>query len=210
MGDKICKNCDLRRTDLTGMRFGRLVVMSLSPERSPYRYKKWICKCDCGNTKSIIGSLLVHGKTRSCGCILGRNYDTKSRLYSIWIHMKSRCNNPKHDAYKNYGGRGIKICSEWVNDFMAFKDWALNNGYADSLTLDRIDNNKGYAPDNCRWATNEEQASNKRNNHYITVDGITKTVSQWEKELGLSYGTIYHRLKSGWSERDAVTTRKVK
>ena len=142
--------------DLTGQRFGRLTVL----ERTEL---KWLCKCDCGNKKIVAGGHLVSGDTKSCGCLRIKHGMRNTRLYSIWHGMKERCYNTKHKFYKHYGGRGIKVCEEWKNDFQTFADWALSHGYADNLTIDRIDVNGNYEPSNCQWATNAEQQRNKRN-----------------------------------------------
>lgn len=120
---------------------------------------------------------------------------TNTRLFSIWHGMKKRCYEKKHNNYTNYGGRGIGVCSEWKESFIAFKSWAEANGYKDNLTLDRIDNNKNYCPENCRWLTIKEQQSNRRNNHWVTYKGITKTATQWASELGITRQGLLYRLK---------------
>lgn len=191
--------------NLIGQRFGKLVVLELCKERAPDRHYLWRCKCDCGNYKNIMGKFLKSGHSKSCGCITKRPYDTKSRLYHIWCGMKQRCFIKKSDAYNNYGGRGIVVCDEWKNDFISFQNWAFDNGYEDNLTIERLNVNDGYNPSNCTWITKEEQACNKRNNHFFVKDGRKRTVADIEKELGLSQGTIYHRLKSGWSVEDAIS-----
>lgn len=124
---------------------------------------------------------------------------TKTRLYTIYHGMKQRCYNPNNPRYKNYGYRGIGICDEWLTDFMSFYRWSANNGYSDNLTIDRIDNTKGYSPDNCRWITNAEQQNNKRTNVYINVDDEKKTVAQWAKEKGINPKTLSERYSSGIS-----------
>lgn len=158
--------------DLTGQRFGRLTVV----ERAENKWHKtaWRCSCDCGNMVVANGSHLLSGRVQSCGCLRKelartsaskRNFShggTGTRLYRIWCGAKNRCYDKNNPCFCDYGGRGITVCDEWLHDFVVFRDWAMSHGYRDTLSLDRIDNNSGYRPDNCRWATWEEQASNKR------------------------------------------------
>lgn len=203
--NECCGKC--KSENLIGKKFGRLVVIAFDEERTSDRRYKWICKCDCGNIKSVSGRSLKNGYTKSCGCITRRSYDAKSRLYHIWIGMRSRCNSPKSDAYKNYGGRGIRVCDEWNNDFEIFQRWAIENGYASDLTIDRIDVDGDYEPLNCRWITRDEQAKNKRNNNSICIDGDERIIADWERIIGGSQGVIYHRLKSGWTEEKAIGTK---
>lgn len=120
-----------------------------------------------------------------------------TRIYREWCHMKERCNSVKHKSYKHYGGKGIKVCEEWQKDFIPFYEWSMNNGYRDNLTLDRIDVDGNYEPNNCRWITNLEQQRNKKNNRFLTIEGITKTVSEWATISNLDRHTIYYRLDKG-------------
>ena len=129
----------------------------------------------------------------------------KHRLFSVWNGMKQRCFNSNWYAYKDYGGRGISVTDEWKDDFLCFYHWAMNNGYRQGLTLDRIDNSKGYSPDNCRWVTIKEQSNNRRSNRNITYKGQTKTLTQWSEELGMSFFTLRDRLNNGWSIEKAFT-----
>lgn len=152
-------------------------------------------------------------KNAGYGCIKCRKTtqthgDSRTRLYGIWCNMKDRCYRPGNGAYERYGGRGILLCDEWVNDYSSFKSWSISHGYAANLSIDRIDNDMGYGPDNCRWVTSKEQCYNRRSNHLITANGKTQTILQWCKELGVSKSTVYNRLRLGWSEERAVTTPK--
>lgn len=204
--------------DLTGQKFGRLTVLSRCEENNR-GYAQWLCKCDCGNTKIVRTDLLKSGRVRSCGCIareihskkcrelgLSRITHNKSntRLYKIYMNMKDRCNRVNCPAYKDYGGRGIKVCNEWENDFNKFYEWSINNGYDDKLTIDRVDNNKGYSPDNCRWVDRKAQCLNTRYNIYITYNNKTKTLKEWTDELSLPYLKIWKRLHRGWSFERAI------
>ena len=192
-----------KEIDLTGMRFGYLTVLERDTEeyiwKNNARGVKWICQCDCGNIKSVFGCNLRSDKTRSCGCLSGRRGLDKpqrvkhrttehdARLRCIYGGMIQRCYNENNCGYREYGGRGIKMCREWYarNGFWAFRDWALENGYREDLTIDRIDNDKGYSPDNCRWATTREQANNKRNNIIIEIEGQKHSLTEWAEKLGI-------------------------
>ena len=200
------------KKNLIGRRFGRLVVVAESPERKHGR-KTWICRCDCGNETAVIDTSL--GKaTNSCGCLrreraAGLNLKHgmhKDRLYRIWGNMRGRCCNPKHKSFVHYGNRGIEVCTEWDSDFKSFADWALSNGYADDLTIDRIDVNGNYEPSNCRWATMKEQQNNRTDSHFVTYNGETKTITEWANCLGVRPDVIFCRLQRGWSKELAVST----
>lgn len=200
------------RQDLTGQRFGRLVVLG----HDSMSYKKscdtrWICLCNCGEKKSIFKGSLVGKKTKSCGCLQKqltsirrrKHYDKGTRLYTTWACMKDRCSREKNKNYKNYGGRGIKVCSEWI-EWLNFKEWALSSGYADDLTIERIDVNKGYSSENCIWIPLKDQAINKRYRR-LTYKGKSLTVREWAKKLDIIEDTLYSRLRLGMSVEDALS-----
>lgn len=202
--------------DLTGKRFGRWQVTGFAGRNSAGK-DYWFCVCDCGNTKQVRGDGLTGGRNQSCGCysrerakqtgaIRGK-LNVKhgllgTRIYSIWHHMKDRCLNPGHVAYKRYGGRGISICEEWL-DPEAFYQWASVSGYRDGLTLDRIDNDAGYCPSNCRWATPKQQA----NNRCDVKKYAGKTPSEWASQIGISLSAMHRRLKN-WPLEVAISTPK--
>lgn len=156
------------KTDLIGKRFGKLVVVSLysNASRNPPTARKWLCKCDCGNEVIVIGRNLGSGNTQSCGClkktVKGAYLPNKNRVYNSWRAMRARCNNENNNRYHLYGGRGISVCDEWNDSFDKFREWALSNGYADNLTIDRIDPDGNYCPENCRWIPPEMQSSTRR------------------------------------------------
>jgi hypothetical protein len=134
---------------------------------------------------------------------------TRTRLYVIWCHMIERCENEHSERFADYGGRGIRVCEEW-KDFVSFRDWALNNGYSKSLTIDRIDNDGNYEPGNCKWSSVKDQCNNRRTNHLLTYKGRTQTMTQWAEELGMNPGTFKYRIYLGWSVERAIETPVVK
>lgn len=194
------------KNDLTGQRFGRLTVIGVDDRGTQKTY--FYCQCDCGNVKSIRSDSLLNGAIRSCGCLkkeqdrvnLEANHShkmSKTRLYEIWQGMKGRCYNIHNARYASYGGKGITVCDEWKDDFSIFYKWAIDNGYSEELTIDRIDNCGGYSPANCRWATQKEQALNRDTNIKITIGNATKTLAEWCEIFGVEYKTVSARLKRG-------------
>lgn len=197
--------------DRTGKRYGKLTALYIS-STNPI---KWHCRCDCGNECDVISYNLPNGNTKSCGCeqkkIASKTHKIhgmkNTRLYYIWIGMKERCTNPKNKRYNRYGGRGIKICEEWKNDFIAFYKWAKDNGYKDELTIDRINVDGNYEPNNCRWASWKEQANNTSNNLVYELNGETHTLAEWSEIYAMKYQTVRTRIRQlGWSLEEALTT----
>lgn len=154
---------------LTGKQYGDLTVVQYAG-KAKTRHSLWECICNCGEISIVRQSNLVSGKTRSCGCKEGcRKHElSHHRLYRIWQGMKNRCYDHRTNGFSNYGGRGITVYDQWLNDFEAFYNWAMNNGYSHTLTIDRIDNNAGYSPSNCRWATKLQQTENRRKKYVVT------------------------------------------
>ena len=202
--------------DHTGQRFGKLFVVGKSDKKKgKYTGAFWECKCDCGNVVIVPGSSLRSGETRSCGCLrkamvgeLKRTHGMcRTRIYRIWQAMIKRCCSPGYERYSEYGGRGISVCDEWRNDFLSFYNWSMENGYSDELTIDRIEVNGNYEPENCRWATYKEQGNNTRRNHYITFDGETHTMCEWAKIKGMKYQTLAARINIyHWDIEKALNT----
>lgn len=183
------------------------------------RQKLWLCKCDCGNAKITKTSYLTSGDTSSCGCYRKecelRNLSKfwgkprshglhNTRIYQIWADMKDRCNNEKSKAFNHYGGRGIKVCEQWQKDFVNFYNWTMNNGYKDNLTIDRINVNGDYEPNNCRWVTWKVQANNKRTSKKITIFGETKTTFEFEQQYNLKAHLLIDRYNKGYRDEKLV------
>lgn len=187
--------------DLTGETFNNLTVLYRSADvgRDPNKpVVNWVCRCKCGNLAIVSSSALITGHSKSCGCMrVIHNESHKTRLYCIWENMKKRCRWEKDKRYKNYGGRGISVCDEWKNNYLVFKAWALSSGYKDDLTIERIDNNGNYCPENCRWATLAEQAQNTTRTRYVDFHGKKMTIRQIATELGVTYSAVQHRLDRG-------------
>lgn len=214
--------------DLTGQKFNRWTVLEYAG-KDKHNNALWLCECDCiDKTRRIVnGNNLRRGISTSCGCwqkelakenCIERNIDTGaqyarkhglsgSRIYRIWCDMKSRCYRKKDAHYFLYGGRGIKIYDEWKNDFMTFYNWAIDNGYNETLTIERIDVNGNYEPNNCKWATFDEQANNKRCSRIYTYNNKTQTLKQWANEYNINYHTLTSRIDEfNWDFEKALIT----
>ncbi len=202
--------------DLTGERFGRLLVI----EKIGCIKKKgsvWKCLCDCGKTVEVLGTYLRRGDTKSCGCyhsdsvrrMMLTHGKSKTRLYRVWAGIKNRCNNPNSSNYKYYGAQNITMCEEWEKSFEVFEKWALDSGYDESAkpqvcTLDRIDNESGYSPDNCRWTDHTHQCNNQKSNRLFEYNGVIHTMAEWAKIFKMNYSTLRARIRKGMNFEDAI------
>jgi len=200
----------MAKIDLRGKRFGRLTVISVFGKTKSLN-TIWLCKCDCGNEIPVINTNLTRGNSKSCGCgniekICERNTThgmTGTPLYKVWVSMRNRCNTKSCSVYRYYGGRGIKICNEW-QEFNNFYNWAVKNGFKEGLTLDRKNNNGNYEPSNCRWVTQLMQSNNKRNNRYLTINGMTASLADICRLYNAKYKLVWKRLKAGWTLEKAL------
>ena len=174
--------------------------------------RMWDCVCVCGNHRALTHYEITRKKRFSCGCKAAEQSrknatihgDSHKRLHNIWSGMRARCYNINDYHFKWYGGRGITMCDSWRNDYVEFKSWAMKNGYDGNLSIDRIDNDGQYSPENCRWVTPTVQCNNTRRNHFIEIDGERRTITEWSNTSGIKQATIRKRLKLGWNNRDAV------
>lgn len=197
-----------------GTRFGRLTVVKEGP--SQRKRATSVCRCDCGTLCVKVNVYLRSGGTRSCGCLLKysglkkRTHGaTRTRLYRIYMQMMRRCYNRRHDAYQRYGAKGVVVCDEWRGHPSEFIRWARANGYRDDLTIDRIAGGTSpYSPDNCRWATVEQQANNRSSNHTLVHDGRRYTIAEAVRVFGVSRDRIKHRLKRGLPIEEVLDPRR--
>lgn len=210
-----------RIKDLTGQKFERLIVKGYIGKNNK-NHALWLCRCSCDNYTLVTTTDLKSGHVKSCGCLkiemtIERNKNnsyakhgqSRTRIYRIWQLMKDRCSNVNRDRYKDYGGRGITYCKEWV-DFKCFYSWAIDNGYKENLTIDRINVNGNYEPNNCRWITNKEQQNNKRYHHLFLFNGEIKNLAQWGEETGLPYDIIWRRIQDGFDSSEVLSPIKDK
>jgi len=195
--------------DLTGERFGKLTVTGFNRREIQkgymYRYY-WNCVCDCGNECVVSAQLLKRGITKSCGCLRGRHHMSNTKIYGIWKGIKSRCFNKNHIHYDKYGGRGVSICDEWLV-FENFYSWSIKSGYKEGLSIDRIDNDVNYCPENCRWADQTIQNSNKRNNVIVDYHGEKYTLSSLSRKVGINRKTLKNRLSTLFDENEIYSKK---
>lgn len=219
------KKYKTRLIDMTGQKIGKLTVLKYLGTKG--KGALWLCKCDCGNECKKYGGQLRKMLGVSCGCdtrqkqidiahrtiAKTKHGDCFSRLYFVWLDMRARCNNPKDISYHNYGAKGVTVCNEWMHDYLNFKKWALKNGYnpdakRGECTLDRIDNSKGYGPNNCRWVNARVQSNNRKNSYRIEYNGEIHTASEWSEITGIPQGVIYARRKAGWGPEKILSRAK--
>lgn len=194
---------------LVGHRFGNLLVVGLDPVRTASKKRLWLCRCDCGEETSVLTQSLVEGKTKSCGCGNNRPGGVGHGLsgtdeYYAWHNMVSRCTDPANPSWALYGGRGITVCPQWVGSFRQFLS-DMGSKPAPGLTLDRIDNERGYMPGNTRWATPREQAENRRTTRKLSIGNKTMSLAAWGRVNGVSKSNVYSRIRAGWTPIDAVS-----
>lgn len=224
-GIKIIPIPNKRIKDLTGKKFNKLLVKGYIGKNDKNQ-ALWLCMCECEKYIVVNTSSLKNGHTKSCGCLkseltIQRNKTNvhikhgkaRTRIYRIYQGMKERCYNKNNERYKNYGKRGIIICDEWLNKengFINFYNWAMNNGYTDELTIDRINVDSNYEPNNCRWITNKEQQSNKTYHHLLDYNGKIQNIAKWSEQTGLPYDVIWRRIEDGWNVNDILKPIKDK
>lgn len=208
---KPASECKRPRVDLTGHVFGKWTVIEFAGRSVAQNATYWACRCECGSTRNVCGPTLTRSESVSCGCtkaeIARKTFSRHSQYgtpeYFIWIGIKDRCYRTRNPGYKNYGGRGIQVCDRWKNSFDLFLS-DMGPRPSRQHQIDRIDNDKDYCPENCRWATRRQQCNNKRTTHLLTVDGEAKSIAEWARETGISQGTIWRRISLGWQSSDAV------
>ncbi len=189
----------MKKLDLVGERFGKLLVVGMAENIG--KNTSWLCRCDCGVEKPVLTYNLQAGKSLSCGCVRGvkigdfarTHSGSGTKIYAIYKGMKQRCNNDKNPAYKWYGGKGVCICTQWLESFEAFREWAISNGFKDGLSIDRINPDGGYNPGNCRWITMKKQANNKLNSMFIVIDDEKFTIAEWAERSKSNKPSLYDK-----------------
>lgn len=205
--------------DLTGLKFGKWFVITRAEDhvsKGGFKFTQWLCQCDCGKQQNVFANALLSGRSTSCGCAqhdhsketCRKNFTThgesKTRLYKIWASIKKRCTNPNATNYSDYGGRGISMCDSWASDYCCFAKWAHSNGYADNLSIERIDVNGDYDPSNCTWADTITQANNRRSSVRLSCQGKNMTIAEWSRELGITYKQLHKKLSAGKSLEEII------
>lgn len=196
--------------NLTGQKFGRWTVISEAPRHGQTRY--WLCQCDCGTVREVRQQNLINGQSTSCGCYhreeaksIGnrsrKHGDFGTHLYGIWAGMKRRCYNPHTKYYEDYGGRGIKVCDKWL-DYVPFKEWATSHGYSEGMSIERLDVNGNYCPENCTWIPKNQQNRNKRNTIRIEYKGKTYTLKEISEITHIKEHTLFARYQRGWTSEE--------
>ena len=200
--------------DITGKKFNKLTVVERL-QNDVGGIPVWLCMCECGNFTRVRGKNLKNGSVKSCGCIL-KNGTTKThglsrtKIYNTWSSMKARCFNPKSRSYKRYGARGITVCEQWKNSFEEFYSWSIQNGYNENLTIERINNDGNYCPENCKWIPQKEQCRNRSTNIEFEYMGKKHILIEWCEILNLDYKFIHNRIyKMGWSFEKSISTPKI-
>lgn len=200
--------------DLTGKKFGYLTVVE-RVQNAKNGKARWKCMCDCGNETIVTSTDIMTGHTSSCGCKRYESHNcvhgmNKTDIHTKWVQMRQRCYNKNYVSYAHYGAKGISVCEEWKTDFIEFMNWSYSNGYKEGLSLDRIDNGKGYSPDNCRWVKWEDQSGNRTNNIKVTFNGKTQNLRKWCTELGKDYLFIRQRIiRDGMTFEEAISIPKM-
>lgn len=197
--------------NMTGQKFNHLTVLSRNGVQGKGQ-AAWLCRCDCGNEATIRGDQIRSGHTKSCGCqrmvivkaAITTHGRARTRVHTIWIQMRGRCQNPNNSAFSYYGGRGIQVCERWES----FENFLSDMGEPPTTghSIDRIDANSNYSPQNCRWSTDTEQSWNKRSTRFVDIGGIIKPMAVWIKEFGIGHGTVYKRMAKGMTPEEAITT----
>jgi len=202
------------KTTLEGKIFGRLNVLNFAGRNKQYD-SLWDCVCECGNKVKVRGGVLKNGHTKSCGC-LQRDRASKAKtthglsgekLYKVWGAIKERCYNPNNRSFKDYGFRGIKMCSQWKTSFKKFYNWAIENGYKEGLTIERHNVNGNYTPKNCGWIPKKDQSKNRTNSVRIEYNGDSKTSTEWSEITNIPSQVITQRVRRGWSSERTLTTK---
>lgn len=206
---KCCGGRIHRIENLTNRVFGKLTVVEYSHTNNSNK-SYWKCNCDCGNEITVRSDCLKDGNTKSCGCLNNEpkfttHNKSKTKLYHVWAGAKDRCNNKNSKSYKHYGGRGIKMCDSWQDNYEVFYKWSMENGYVEGLTLERINVNEGYNPHNCCWITQSEQCNNTRRSVKLEFNGEIHNINEWAKILGINKNTLWHRINNGWDLERAFT-----